>query len=339
MIYDLSQGLIAKGHEVTVMGTGDSTLPGGNVIGVIPQDFTKMPPFENPMYAEMSYLMQMVKKIEELAPQYDIIHNHTDPEFVNLLATNTIKTPMLTTIHAQATKELDDALGLFPKAHLISISQAHKKGFSKANIEQVVYNGVDTELYAYSDKKDDYMLWIGRLGKAKNADGTFMDTKGVRWAIQLAEVTNSRLILSGNVEDKSFFDKDVRPYLSNKIEWVGEVSSLQPLPKEEVAKLMQKAKVFLMTVNWREPFGLVMAEAMSCGTPVIGFGRGAVSEVISDGKTGFVVDPNAGIDGLKQALAKIDTIDPKDCRTHVEKNFSIQKMVANYESIYKKLLQ
>ncbi|MBA3723711.1 MAG: glycosyltransferase family 4 protein [Candidatus Levybacteria bacterium] len=339
MIYDLSQGLIVNGHEITVLGTGDSHLPGGNIIGVIPKAFTQLPPFENPIYAETSYLLQMVKKIEELAPQYDIIHNHTDPEFINLLATNTIKTPMLTTLHAQATKEFDDALSLFPNANFVSISQAHRKGFTKTAIKNIVYNGVDTGLYAYSEKKEDYMLWIGRLGKAKNDDGTFMDAKGVRSAIQLAEATNRRLILSGNVEDKGFYEQDIKPHLSNKIEWVGEVSSEQPLPKEEVVKLMQKAKVFLMTINWNEPFGLVMAESMSCGTPVIGFDRGAVSEVISDGKTGFVVDPNHGIDGLMTALDKIDAIDSKVCRMHVEKNFSIDSMVTNYESVYKKILQ
>lgn len=338
MIYELTKGLVAKGHDVTILGTEDSHVPGAKTIGVIPKSFTELPAFENPFYAETSYLIKLAKKIEEIAPEYDVIHNHTYPEFINLMATDVIKTPMLTTLHAQATPEFDNVLSLFPKSHLISISKAHRSGFQKAKIDSVIYNGIDTKLYAYEEKKDDYLLWIGRLGKAKNDDGTFMDAKGIRNAIALAEASGSRLLLSGNVEDKAFFEKDVKPHLTDRIKWIGEVSSEQPLPKEEVVKYMQKAKAFLMTINWQEPFGLVMAEAMSCGTPVIGFDRGAVGEVIADGKTGFVVSPEKGIEGLHEALKKIDTISPKDCREHVEKSFSIQTMIDNYESAYKRLL-
>lgn len=338
MIYELGKRLVENGHEVSLLGTEDSFIPGVKTIGIIPQAFTELPPFENPFYAETSYLIQLAKKIEEIASDYDVIHNHTYPEFINLMASERISTPMVTTVHAQATPDFDNVLSLFPKTNLVSISKAHRNGFKKANIQDIVYNGIDIGLYTYEEKKDDYMLWIGRLGKAKNKDGTFMDAKGVRWAIALAKATNQRLILSGNVEDKSFYEQDIKPHLNNKIKWAGAVSAEQPLPKEEVVKLMQKAKVFLMTINWNEPFGLVMAEAMSCGTPVIGFNRGSVSEVVSDGKTGFVVDSNDGIDGLKRALGKIDTIKPVDCRTHVEQNFSIQTMVKNYESIYQKLI-
>ena len=102
---------------------------------------------------------------------------------------------------------------------------------------------------------------------------------------------------------------------------------------------MQKAKVFLMTINWYEPFGLVMAEAMSCGTPVIGFDRGAVKELIVEGRTGFVVPPEKGIEGLKEALSKIDQIKPQDCRNHIVNNFSTEKMVDNYEKTYLDILR
>jgi glycosyltransferase involved in cell wall biosynthesis len=334
MIYELAKGLIAKGHEVTILGTEDSSVPGAKIIGVIPKSFTELPAFENPFYAETSYLIQLAKKIEALAPEFDVIHNHTYPEFINLMAAERIKTPMITTLHAQATPEFDAVLSSFPDSHLISISQAHRSGFTNANIDRVVYNGIDTKLYAFEEKKDDYLLWIGRLGKSKNDQGEFMDAKGIRWAIQLAEASGERLLLSGNVEDKAFFEKDVKPHLNDKIQWIGNISSEQPLSKEEVVKHMQKAKAFLMTINWEEPFGLVMAEAMSCGTPVIGFKRGAVPEVIADGKTGFVVDPNEGVSGLQKALEKLDSVDPKDCRAHVEEHFSIEAMINNYEKVY-----
>jgi len=338
MIYELAKGLIAKGHEVTLVGTEDSQIPGAKIVGIIPKSFTQLPPFENPFYAETSYLVQLAKKVQTMASEYDIIHNHTYPEFINLMVSEEIQTPMVTTLHAQATPEFDAALGMFPKAHLVSISQAHRKGFQNSPIDKVIYNGIDTNLYAFEAQKDDYLLWVGRLGKAKNDDGTFMDAKGVRWAIKLATESGQKLKLTGNVEDKEFFERDVKPHLNDKITWVGEVSGEQPLSKQEIVGLMQKAKAFLMTINWQEPFGLVMAEAMSCGTPIIGFDRGSVREVVVDGKTGFVVDPQEGVEGLKKALGKLPALSSQDCRDHVVTHFSIETMITNYEKEYQDII-
>ncbi|MDO9027257.1 MAG: glycosyltransferase family 4 protein [Candidatus Roizmanbacteria bacterium] len=339
VIYEIANCLVKKGHQVSLLGTADSYIPGVKVIPVIEKSFVDMPPYENPFYAETAYLVKLAKKIEEIGNQFDIIHNHTYPEFINLLVAKNIKTPIISTIHAQAFPEYDEVLSLFPECYHISISEAHKKLFKKAKIYKVVYNGVDTNIYSYQEKKDDYLLWLGRLAKAKNADGTFMDPKGVKWAIKLAEETGSKLLMSGNIEDMNFFNSDVKPHLNDKIQWVGPLSSELVLTKPEIASLMQKAKVFLMTINWYEPFGLVMAEAMSCGTPVIGFDRGAVSELIVDGKTGFVVSPEKGIEGLKEALNKINQINPQDCRDHVVKNFSTQTMVNNYEKTYLEVIK
>jgi glycosyltransferase involved in cell wall biosynthesis len=281
----------------------------------------------------------LAKKIEEIGNNFDIVHNHTYPEFINLLISKNIKTPIVSTIHAQYFPEYDDVLSLFPNTYLISISKAHQSLFKKTKFFKVVYNGVDTNLYSFQEKKDDYLLWLGRLSKAKNPDGTFIDPKGIKWAIKLAQETASKLILGGNVEDIEFYNKDVKPYLNDKIKWVGKVSSELSLSKPEVAKLMQGAKAFLMTINWYEPFGLVMVEAMSCGTPVIGFDRGSVSEILIDGKTGFVVPLEKGVEGLKEALTKISTIKPQDCRNHVLKNFSTETMVDNYEKTYLEILK
>jgi len=236
------------------------------------------------------------------------------------------------------TPELDETLSLFKKSYFICISKASRKLAKKTKIYKVIYNGVDTKLYNFSEKKEDYLLWIGRLARAKDKKGNFLDPKGIRWAIKLARETNSKLLLSGNIEDPEFFEKDVKPYLSKKIKWIGPISSEPPLTKKQVAKLMQKAKAFLMTVNWEEPFGLVIVESMSCGTPVIGFNRGAVSEIIANGKTGFVVNPKEGINGLKKALKNINKIDSKTCGEYVEKNFTLEKMAKNYEEVYQEII-
>jgi len=337
IILEIINGLVKKGHQVTVLGTGDSIISGVKLIPVSPRATVDLPPTENSFYTELSYLVTLAKKIEEIGNDFDIIHNHTYPEFINLLVAKSLKTPIVTTIHAQGTTELDDVLSLFPNTHFVSISEAHRKLFHKTKIDKIVYNGVDTRLYTYQEKKDDYLLWLGRMAKAKNKDGSYMDPKGIKWAIKLAQETGEKLLLSGYIEDMDFYKQDVEPHLNEKIKWVGPLSSEHPLSREEVVKLMQKAKAYLMTINWYEPFGLVMAEAMSCGTPVVGFNRGSVPELVADGKTGFVVDPDKGIEGLKEALSKISQINPKNCREHVVNNFSVETMVNNYEKIYYEL--
>lgn len=338
IIYELAKGLAERGHSVTVLGTGDSEIPGAEVISVIPKAFIDLPRGENPFYAETGYLVQLAKKIQDIGEQFDIVHNHTYPEFINLLVADKIKTPMVTTVHAQATEELDKTLSLFTNTTLISLSKAHQRLFKKTKFKEIVYNGVDTGFYSFSDKKRKYLLWLGRLSKSKNEDGSFMDPKGIKWAIKLSRETGERLLLSGNVEDMEFYNKDVKPYLNDKIQWVGPVSSEQVLNREKVVSLMQGAKAFLMTINWEEPFGLVIAESGSCGTPVIGFNKGSVPELIVNGKTGFIVDPKSGIEGLKKALAKLPYLNFRDCREHIVENFSLEKMVANYEKVYEKML-
>lgn len=339
VIHDIVSGLILRGHDVTILGTGDSQVPGAKIIAAIPQSLSSLPPFENTFYAHTAILTTLAEKLRQIGNEYDIIHNHTYPEFINLLVANDLQTPIVSTVHGQVFEEFDHAFSLFDKiSYLISISQAHRKLFKQAKIYDVIYNGIDTEMYTYQEKKDNYLLWLGRLSASKNDDGSYQDPKGIKWAIKLAQKTNSRLLLSGNVEDIKFFKQDVEPNLNDKIKWIGPVSTDLSLKKDEVVKLMQNAKAFLMTINWYEPFGLVMTESMSCGTPVIGFDRGSVSEIIEDGKTGFVVNPDQGIIGLQEAYTKLNTIQPLDCRQRVEKYFSLNSMVEGYETVYKKIL-
>lgn len=338
IIFRLAHGLAQKGHKVSLLGTKDSVIPAVNTIPVIEKGWVDLPAVENPFFREIATMIQLVRRIVDIQDQFDIIHNHLYPEFFTPIIENELKTPMITTIHVQAADYIDETLALFKKTKFISISNAHRSLFKKASIHKVIHNGIDTNLFAYQGKKEDYLLWIGRLSYAKNSDGTFMDPKGVRWAIKLAQETRSRLILAGNVEDIRFYEQDVKPHLNDKIQWYGPVSGEQLLKPREVVHLMQKAKVFLMTINWYEPFGLVMAEAGSCGTPVIGFNRGAVSELIVDGKTGFVVPYEKGVEGLKEALAKISVIKPEKCRQNIADNFSTEKMISDYELLYKEIL-
>lgn len=336
VIFDLAQGLVKAGHQVSILAPKTSVVPGAKIIPVIPKDVVSYPTFENPFYAETGFLVRLAKTLTQVGNRFDIIHNHTYPEFINLLVEPQLTTPMVTTVHAQMTQEMDETLSYFKGSKLIALSQSAKSLAIKSKMWRVVYNGVDTSLYAFHEHKDEYLLWLGRLGKAKDKHGNFMDAKGVRAAIRVAQLSGQRLLLSGNVEDKDFFDRDVKPHLGKQIEWVGGVGSEQPLGKNEVVKLMQRAQAFLMPVQWAEPFGLVMAEAMSCGTPVIGFRRGAVPELVKHGQTGFVVSTVAQ---MVAAVKKVDLISPQACRDHVVKNFSLERTVQNYLAAYRDAIE
>src|SRR3990167_6634353 len=339
VILQLARGLAEKGHAVSLLGTGDSSIPGVKIIPVIEKGWVDLPPVENEFLRQTANLIQLSQKIVEIQSNFDIIHNHVYPDFFPSIIEDKLKIPMLTTLHALYDFYMDDLLSTFKKTHFISLSNAYAKLYKKAKIYKTVYNGVDTNLYAYSEKKEDYMFWLARLPKAKNADGSFMDPKGIRSAIKLAQTTGMKLYISAPVEDHNFFEKDVKPHLNDRIQFVGEPTTEQSVPLTKIIDLFQHAKVFLMTINQQEPFGLTLAEAGSCGTPVIGFDRGAVPEVILNGKTGFVVPYEQGVDGLKDALEKINQIKPQDCRNHVVKNFSIEKMIANYEKVYLQILK
>ncbi len=338
IIYQLASKLAEKGHKVSLLGTGDSKIPGVEIIPVLEKGWVDLPRVENSFLREIASLIKLNDKILEVQSEFDIIHNHTYPDYFPSIIEKELTVPLVTTLHALYDGYMDELLSTFNKTCFVALSNAYKELYKKTKINKVVYNGVDTELYSFNDKPGDYLLWVGRLPKGKNTDGSFIDPKGVRNAIKLAKETDQNLFLLGPCEDKKFFEQDVLPFLNEKIQWVGEVSPEQSVPIEKVVELMRNAKAFLMTINQDEPFGLVMAEAQSCGTPVIALNKGAVPEIVLNGLTGFIVDSTEGVDGLKAVLSKIDTIKREDCRKHIEENFTIKKMVENYEELYKQLL-
>lgn len=338
VIVDLAQGLMKKGHQVSLFATEDSLLPGAKIVGITSQGLNFMPPPENPFYRDTAYLTMMIKRVEAMQNDFDVIHNHMYPEYLPLLALSNFKIPFLTTVHSQMTEETKATLKLFPEAQLIAISEMSKKTAGIPAMT-VIHNSINTDLFRIDpNSKRDYVLFVGRMSKAKDAQGNFLDPKGVTHAIKLAQVTGERLKIVGNVEDTAFFETLIKPHLSEKIEFVGEVSPEQLLTREQIVALFQGAKAFINPINWQEPFGLVMAEALACGTPVIAFDRGAVSEIVKDGEVGFVVDPEQGIEGLQNALGKLSAINHDICREYAVKHFSTERMVSEYEMIYQKIL-
>lgn len=345
IIADLAMGLFRKGHDVTIFGTADSNLPGIKFIPVIETGLNFYKLTENPFYTETSYITHSIMQFIKYQNQFDVFHNHMYPEFLPLLALSSIKIPAVTTIHGQITDELRMALlDTQGQSRLVCISESARKRFNAP--AELVYNGIDTSFYTPTDNpKKDYILFIGRIAKGKK-DGKFIDPKGVTSAISASQKSGEHLKIVGNVEDKKFYDELVAPNLSEKIELIGGVSSEQNLMREQVRDLHRDAKAFLFPINWEEPFGLVMTEAMSCGTPVVAYNRGSVSELVRDGVTGFVIEPvdsgkeskwiikKKGIEGLVEGLGRVGEIDRKVCRKHIEDNFSVEKMVEGYEKVY-----
>jgi glycosyltransferase involved in cell wall biosynthesis len=335
VIVDLVGELVARGHRITIFGAGGSHLPGVEIVPIVPKPLVDMPPAENEFYQHTSYETLQIAKVLKRQGEFDLIHNHMYPEYLALYAP--WKTPMVTTVHSQMVELTASVLKQFPQAHLVAISHMAKR-MSGIDSMTVVHNSVDTEFFLPAEGEKPYLLAVGRMSKAKDEQGNFVDPKGIGNAIAIAKATGERLKIVGNVEDPKFFDTIVKPHLSDKIEFVGEVSPEQKMTREQMRDLFAGAKAFINPIQWEEPFGLVMAEALSCGTPVVAFNRGAVSEIIDNGKVGFVVDLASGIDGFVIALEQIGSIDRAACRLHAVANFSKKIMADNYEKVYQNIV-
>jgi len=336
VIVDLVEELIKRGHTVTIFGTGESRLPGVEFVSVCPKALTELPPAENEFYQHTSYLIIEIAELVKRQKYFDIVHNNMYPEYLPLMVPITI--PLVTTVHSQMTSLTSHVFHMFPSAHLIAISRMAKKVAGISSME-VIHNSIDTEFFTPSTDHGEYLLAVGRMSKSKDANGNFLDPKGIGNAIAVAKQAGMPLKIVGNVEDPVFFETIVRPHLSDMIQFVGEISSEQKVTREQMHELFAHAKAFINPINWEEPFGLVMAEALSCGTPVVAFNCGAVSEIIDDGNVGFVVDRAKGIDGIVAALKQIDTIDRAACRKYAVANFSIKRMADEYEALYQRIVR
>jgi glycosyltransferase involved in cell wall biosynthesis len=330
--YNLSEKLIKRDHQVTVFASGDSNVS-GKLISAWPKHLIKekingkVIPWNNAHFPLLN-----IYEAFSRANEFDIIHIHENDKILSSFFIDLIKTPVVTTLHDpfpnSKSKDKLAVYNKFKKHNYISISNTHRKSARlKLNFVGTVYNGIDLEKYKFQEKiKKDYLVWLGRI----------YPTKGVAEVIKIAKKANKKLILAGNIAKNSpasynYFEQKIKPqFEKGRVEYVGEVNLSQK------NKLLKNAFAFLNPIQWEEPFGLVMIEAMACGTPVIAFNRGAVSEIIKDGKTGFIVKNEKE---MVDAIKKIEQIDRKDCRKHIEEKFSTEKMTIEYEKIYEKLIK
>lgn len=249
-----------------------------------------------------------------------VIFNHF--ESVLPLAQLFPSVPIVYILHDYIDSHRREMLEMYqsPNQHFISISNSQRRDAPDLNYAATVYNGIDTELFIPDGEPEDYLIISGRV----------TPTKGVSEAVQIAMQSDRRLLIIGSLSkaDHWYFDNQIKPYLNNKILFLG------MLERDQLVKYYQKAAGILMPIQWQEPFGLAMVEANACGTPVIAFNRGSVPEVIEDGKTGFIVNNSAE---MILAIERLDRIKRDECRHHVMKNFSTDNMIDGYEKILKEI--
>ncbi|TDN86387.1 glycosyltransferase involved in cell wall biosynthesis [Salegentibacter sp. 24] len=304
---NLTEGLVDKGHKVSLFATGNSlTKAELNWVCKLPYEEDKE---NDPKVLECLHISHLM----EQAQRFDIIHNHFD--FLPLSYSGLIKTPMITTIHGFSSPKILPVYKKYNKtAAYVSISDSDRN--KDLDYLATIYHGLDPEKFTFKKEKEDYLLFLGRIHPHK----------GTHAAIEIAKKSGFALKIAGLIQDEAYFNSEIKPFIDNKnVQYLGNVGP------EVRDKLLGGAKALLHPIFFQEPFGLSVLEAMFCGTPVIAFKRGSMPELIVPGKTGFL--PNT-ISEAVLAVKALARLDPSICRAHAVKYFSLDTMVSAYIKAY-----
>ena len=321
MISLITEGLAKRGHDVTLFASGDSKTKGKLIsvtkraTGTDPNiGFTPSKPHVPYEYLLISKCYQMAKK-----GYFDIIHSHFD--FPSAFFAPLVKTPTISTLHSPLLGTRKFILSFFKNTqYYISISNTQRKPLPDLNYAATIYHGLQLKKIPFSKSSENYLVATGRIHPSK----------GIKEAILVTKKINSKLILMGSHGDDDYWKKEIQPQIDNK-----QIIYKGFLPQKEMFEIIKKARIYILPLQWEEPFGLTLTESMAAGTPVIAFDRGSAKEVIKDGKTGFLVK---NIEEMIKAIKKIDQIKREDCRKWVEEKFTIERMVSDYEKIYYQIL-
>jgi glycosyltransferase involved in cell wall biosynthesis len=312
----LTEELVALGHDVTLFASGDSRTS-AKLCPIVPRSLRL-----EGRHNSLPYNIIMLDRVAERMAEFDVLHFHIDFFHYPIFRNMAHKT--LTTLHGrQDLPELPDIYRAFPHMPLVSISQHQREPVPPVNWMGTVYHGLPLNLFHESDGQGGYLAFLGRI----------CPEKGPEQAIALAKKAGMRLKMAAKVDpaDRVYYAEVIRPLLdrSPHVEFIGEIDDSQ---KQE---FLGNAKALLFPIAWPEPFGLVMIEAMACGTPVVAYRCGSVPEILEDGLTGFVVNDEAG---MVRAIGQLDDLFRPAIRSRFEERFSARAMAREYCSIYRRLI-
>ena len=307
---NITEGLVKLGVDVSLFATGDSHT-GGKLHSVCATGYEE----DRTQDAKVLECLH-ISNLMERAGEFDIIHNNFD--FLPLTYSGLIKTPVITTIHGFSSPKIIPVYKKYNKSgHYVSISNSDRS--PELDYLATVYNGLNTGQFEFNDAPEDYLLYFGRIHH----------DKGTAEAIDIAKKSKRKLLIAGLVQDANYFKEKVEPHLSDDIVYLG---NAEPAQRN---KLLRNAYALLHPINFNEPFGMSVAEAMLCGTPVIAFNKGSMPELIKDGETGFLV---TNIYEAVAAVGAVKDIRRQACREWSESQFSCDKMAGDYLELYRKIL-
>ncbi|MGA1871382.1 MAG: glycosyltransferase [bacterium] len=306
----LTEGLVRRGIDVTLFATADSKT-NGKLISVSPHGYEEDRELLPKVWESLH-----ISEVFERGEEFDLIHNHFD--YLPLTYMHMTSTPVLTTVHGFSSPKILPIYKKYNrKAFYVAISEADKS--RELDYVATIHHGIDLDQFTFQCDHGDYLLFFGRIHHEKGAGE----------CIEVAKKTGMKLILAGIIQDQDYFDKYVKPHLDE--DRVVYEESAGPQRRDE---LLGGAYALLHPIDFDEPFGLSVIEAMACGTPVLAVNRGSMPEIVKDGVTGFLV---SDVDEMMRAVPKVRGITRLQCRTWVEERFGVKRMVDEYIKVYEKI--
>lgn len=317
IVSHLTEELVRQGHQVTLFAAGDS-ITTARLIPICRQGLR----MDTACIDPITYHIVQVQEVIDRASQFDIIHFHTD--YLHFPASQCYGYNHVTTLHGRL--DLPDLQPLYRKFSaipLISISNSQRIPIPFANWITTIYHGLPLNLYHAGKGEGNYLAFIGRISPEKRVD----------LAIEIAKKTGIRLKIAAKIDnaDKEYFESKIRHLLNDPlVEFIGEIS------EDQKSEFLGNAIALLFPIDWPEPFGLVLIESMACGTPVIAFTRGSVTEIIDESITGYKVNT---VDQAADAVNKLHLINRRECRRRFEERFGAPGMAHNYIKVYEHLIE
>ena len=314
----LTEELVRLGHEVTLFASGDSET-GAKLVPACPRALWE----DGNCRETLPHHVRLMELVFQDVSRFDILHFHCDYLHFPLLRRHPC--PSVTTLHGRIHRpDLGPLFAEYPDVPLVSISDNQRGPIREANWQATVYHGLPRGLYTYCGQPGDYLAFLGRMSPEK----------GVDRAIEIARLAKMRLKIAAKIypEERAYFRDRIEPLLRQSGEWVEYIGEVGGREKDE---FLGNARALLFPIDWPEPFGLVMIEAMACGTPVIAWRNGSVPEVITDGVTGFIVDST---EDAVRAIGRVASLNRRVCRRVFEERFDAARMARDYLDIYRRLV-